>query len=157
MGSAYPGLRVKARGMGIARDVGFRMPSVWLAEGHSAVSPVYLYRFDFATPMLKLMRIGAKHAMELPYVGGNLVMRPKVPTFKLGGLKAGKAVSERIRARWLNFADQGKRIGVPDARAWSPSTEGERASLVIVRADSVVNDIDRDIRAMWGDNVLSFK
>ena len=52
IGTAYAGLRGKARGMGVARDVGFRMPSVWLAEGHSAVAPVYLYRFDFATPML---------------------------------------------------------------------------------------------------------
>ena len=48
--------------MGVARDVGFRMPSVWLAEGHSTVAPVYLYRFDFATPMLKLLRIAATHA-----------------------------------------------------------------------------------------------
>jgi carboxylesterase type B len=43
------------------------------AEGHSTVAPVYLYRFDGATPMLKLMRIGATHATELPYVWGNLV------------------------------------------------------------------------------------
>jgi para-nitrobenzyl esterase len=157
IGSAYPGLRVKARGMGIARDIGFRMPSVWLAEGHSTVAPVYLYRFDFATPMLKLMRIGATHAMELPYVWGNLVMGPKDPTYKLGGLKAAKAVSERIRARWLNFADQGKPIGLPDEPAWIPYQEADRASLIIGLADSVVNDIDRDIRAMWGDNVLSFK
>ena len=40
IGTAYAGLRVKARGMGVARDVGFRMPSVWLAEGHSTVAPV---------------------------------------------------------------------------------------------------------------------
>ena len=36
IGTTYAGLRGKARGMGVARDVGFRMPSVWLAEGHSA-------------------------------------------------------------------------------------------------------------------------
>jgi para-nitrobenzyl esterase len=157
IGFAYPGLRVKARGMGIARDVGFRMPSIWLAEGHGAVAPVYLYRFDFATPMLKLMRIGATHAMELPYVWGNLVMGPKDPTYKLGGLKAGRAVSERMRARWLNFADQGKPIGLPDEPAWIPYQEADRATLVIDRTDSVVNDIDSDIRAMWGDKVLNFK
>ena len=48
------------------------MPSVWLAEGHSRVAPVYLYRFDWSTPMLKLLLVGAAHAMELPYVWGNL-------------------------------------------------------------------------------------
>ena len=153
----YPGLRVKTRGMGIARDVGFRMPTLWLAEGHSTVAPVYLYRFDFATPMHKVLRIGAAHAMELPYVWGNLVMGPKDPSFRLGGLKAGKAVSARVRARWLNFACQGKPIGLPDEPAWIPYQEADRACLRIDRVDSVVNDVDRDIRAMWGDNVLHFR
>jgi len=157
LGLTNAGLRFKARGMGIARDVGFRMPSVWLAEGHSAVAPVYLYRFDFATPMHKALRIGAAHAMELPYVWGNLVLGPKDPSFRLGGRKAGKAVSERLRARWLNFADQGKPIGLPDEPAWIPYQEADRACLLIDRVDSVVNDIDRGIRAMWGDRVLNFR
>ena len=123
IGTTYAGLRGKARGMGVARDVGFRMPSVWLAEGHSAVAPVYLYRFDFATPMLKLLRIAAAHATELPFVWGNLVSGPKDPTFKLGGLKTGAVVSERIRARWLNFATQAKPAGLPGEPEWPPYQE----------------------------------
>jgi para-nitrobenzyl esterase len=157
IGATYAGMRVKARGMGIARDVGFRMPSIWLAEGHSAVAPVYLYRFDFATPMLRLLRIGATHAMELPYVWGNLVMGPKDPTYKLGGLKAGRAVSQRMRARWCAFADQGKPTGLPGEPEWLPYQDTDRASLVIDRSDTVVHDLDRDIRAVWGDRVLNFK
>ena len=98
--------------MGVARDLGFRMPSIWMAEGHAAVAPVYVYRFDWATPMLRLLRLGAAHATELPYVWGNLVAGPKDPTFKLGGLKAGTAVSERMRARWRNFAVSGKPAGL---------------------------------------------
>src|ERR1700739_3689903 len=35
IGSAYSRLRRKARSLSIATDAGFRMPSVWLAEGHS--------------------------------------------------------------------------------------------------------------------------
>ena len=69
------------------------MPTVWLAEGHSTVAPVYLYRFDYATPLLKVLLVSAAHATELPYVWGNLAMGPKDPTFKLGGLKVGAAVS----------------------------------------------------------------
>jgi para-nitrobenzyl esterase len=157
LGSTYAGVRVKARGMGIARDVGFRMPSVWLAEGHSAVAPVYLYRFDFATPMHKVLRIGAAHAMELPYVWGNLVIGPKDPSFRLGGRKSGKAVSERLRARWLSFADQGKPIGLPGQPTWIPYQEADRACLLIDRVDSVADDVDSDIRAMWGDKVLNFR
>ncbi|HEY7054837.1 MAG TPA: carboxylesterase/lipase family protein [Mycobacterium sp.] len=157
MDATYAGMRLKARGMGIARDIGFRMPSVWLAEGHSAVAPAYLYRFDFATPMLRLLRIGATHAMELPFVWGNLSMGPTDPTFKLGGRKAGTAVSARMQARWLNFATHGKPIGLADEPAWIPYQEADRASLVIDRTDTVVNDLDRDIREMWGDKVLNFR
>jgi para-nitrobenzyl esterase len=155
--STYARRRVKTRGMGIARDLGFRMPSVWLAEGHSAVAPVYLYRFDFATPMHKVLRVSAAHAMELPYVWGNLVLGAKDPSYRLGGLKAAKAVSARMRARWLNFADQGKPIGLPDEPAWIPYQEADRACLLIDRVDSVVNDVDRDIRAIWGNTVLNFR
>jgi para-nitrobenzyl esterase len=157
IGAAYAGMRAKARGMGVARDLGFRMPSVWLAEGHSAVAPVYLYRFDWTTPMLRLLRIGASHATELPYVWGNLVSGPKDITFRLGGLKTGTAVSERMRARWLNFATDGKPIGLPDEPDWTPYQEADRASLVIGRRDAVVSDIDADIRAAWGNEVLNFR
>src|SRR4029077_13386875 len=110
--TAYSGLRGKARGMGVARDVGFRMPSVWLAEGHSAVAPGDLYRFDWATLMLRLLRLGGAHATELPFVWGNLVAGPKDPTFRLGGLKTGKVVSARIQAPSRNFATLGRTLGL---------------------------------------------
>ncbi|HME49822.1 carboxylesterase/lipase family protein [Mycobacterium sp.] len=157
IGSVYGGIRVKARGMGVARDVGFRMPSVWLAEGHSTVAPVYLYRFDWATPMLKLMRIGATHATELPYVWGNLVQGPKDVTFRLGGLKTGKAVSARMQARWLNFATQAKPTGLNGEPEWVSYHAADRACLIIDRQDAVVNDIDVHIRAAWGGEVLNFR
>ncbi|OBK78819.1 carboxylesterase/lipase family protein [Mycobacterium sp. 1274761.0] len=156
-GTAYARLRGKARGMSVARDIGFRMPSVWLAEGHSAVAPVYLYRFDFATPMLRLLRIAAAHATELPFVWGNLVTSSKDPTFKLGGLKTGRVVSARVRARWTNFAIQAKPTGLPGEPEWLPYQEPDRSSLLIDRQDTVVNDIDADIRATWGTEVLNFR
>jgi para-nitrobenzyl esterase len=152
--SAYPGLRGKARGMGVARDIGFRMPSVWFAEGHSAVAPVYLYRFDFATPVLRMLRLGAAHATELPYVWGTLVAGPKDPTFKLGGLKAGTALSERMRGRWTGLAHTGDPGGTP---AWRPYRPEDRATLLIDKDDQLVDDLDGDLRAAWGNEVLSFQ
>ena len=78
------GLRGKARGMGVARDVGFRMPSVWLAEGHSAVAPVYLYRFDFATPMLELLRIARRPRHRIALRLGQSRHRPQGPDVQAG-------------------------------------------------------------------------
>lgn len=157
IGAAYPGLRARARGLEVARDIGFRMPSVWFAEGHQSVAPVYMYRFDWSTPMLRLLRLGAAHATELPYVWGNLVAGPKDPTFKLGGLADGTAVSQRIRTRWVNFAATGDPTAAAGEPVWRPYRSDDRATLVIDRQDQVVGDLDRELRSAWGDEVLNFR
>ena len=156
LGSTYRG-RGKKPGMGVARDIGFRMPSIWFAQSHGAVAPVYVYRFDWATPVLRLLRLGAAHATELPYVWGNLVAGPKDPTFKLGGLKTGTAVSQRMRTRWLNFAKSGDPAGPPGEPQWRPYRPEDRATLVINKRDAVLDDPDRALRDAWGDDVLSFR
>lgn len=156
IGSAYSRLRRRARSLSIATDVGFRMPSVWLAEGHARVAPVYLYRFDYATPLLKLLMVGAAHATELPFVWGNLGA-PKDPTLKLGGTKAAKAVSKRVRTRWINFAAHASPAGPAGAPEWTPYAEDDRSCLVIGRGDTVAHDIDANIRAAWGSDMVSFR
>lgn len=156
LGAAYRG-RGKKPGMGVARDIGFRMPSLWFAEGHGARAATYVYRFDWATPVLKLLRLGGAHATELPYVWGNLVAGPKDPTFKLGGLKTGRTVSERMRTRWLNFAAHGEPSGGAGDPAWTPYGDAGHPTLVIDRTDTLVDDLDGPVRRAWGDAVLSFR
>ncbi len=156
IGLGYSRVRRKARGLSIASDIGFRMPSVWLAEGHSTVAPVYLYRFDWSTPLLKLLLVGAAHATELPYVWGNLG-GPKDPTLKLGGRKTAKAISKRVMARWINFATQAKPTGPPGEPEWTPYQETDRACLMIDKRDAIMHDSDAHIRAVWGSDVLGFR
>ena len=154
--AAYPRMRRKSRGLSIATDVGFRMPSVWLAEGHSRVAPVYLYRFDYSTPLLKLFLVRAAHATELPYVWGNLG-GPKDPTLKLGGAKTARAISRRVRTRWINFAAQGKPQGPAGEPDWTAYQQADRACLIIDRHDDVVHDLDARIQAAWGTEMVSFR
>ncbi len=156
IGSAYSRLRRKARPLSIATDVGFRMPSVWLAEGHSRVAPVYLYRFDYSTPLLKLLLVRAAHATELPYVWGNLG-GPKDPTLKLGGAKTARALSRRVRTRWINFATQSKPAGPAGEPEWPSYERADRACLIIDRRDAIAHDVDAHIRAAWGGEVVSFR
>ncbi|BBZ42761.1 carboxylesterase/lipase family protein [Mycobacterium parmense] len=156
IGSAYSRLRRRARSLSIATDVGFRMPSVWLAEGHARVAPVYLYRFDYATPLLKLLMVRAAHATELPYVWGTLGA-PKDPTLKLGGTRAALAVSKRVRTRWVNFARRAEPAGPAGEPHWAPYQRPERACLIIDRRDTVAHDVDADIRAAWGSEMVSFR
>ena len=57
----------------------------------------------------------------------------------------------------MNFATQGKPGGLPGEPDWLPYQEPDRASLLIGREDTVVNDIDTEIRAIWGAEVLNFR
>lgn len=132
------------------------MPSVWLAEGHSRVAPVYLYRFDYSTPLLKLLLVRAAHATELPYVWGTLGAT-KDPTLKLGGTKTAKAVSSRMRARWINFAAHATPAGPAGAPEWAPYRPNDRACLIIGKNDTLARDVDADIRAAWGNEMVSFR
>ncbi|CQD13599.1 carboxylesterase [Mycobacterium europaeum] len=156
IGSAYSRLRRGARSLSIATDVGFRMPSVWLAEGHSRVAPVYLYRFDYATPLLKLLLVNAAHATELPYVWGNLG-GPKDPTLKLGGAATAKAVSKRMRTRWVNFAARSTPAGPDGEPDWTPYRADDRACLIIDKRDTLARDVDASIRAAWGSQMVGFR
>ncbi|HTX96273.1 MAG TPA: carboxylesterase/lipase family protein [Mycobacterium sp.] len=156
--SAYSSsrLRRKARFLNIATDVGFRMPSVWLAEGHSRVAPVYFYRFDYSTPLLKVLFINAAHATELPYVWGNLG-GPKDPTLLLGGAKTAKAISKRVRSRWINFATRSQPTGPAGTPDWPRYQNTNRACLIIDKRDAIAHDVDVHIRAAWGSEMLSFR
>ncbi len=169
IGSAYVGVSQKAKGLGVARDLGFRMPTIWFAEGHSHVAPVYLFRFDWATAMLRLLGLGATHATELPYLWGNLVSGPKDITFRLGGQTAGRRISQRMQARWLAFVFGDQPDAGPSEPRWPAytceptsgtapvaSTAASRATLVIDHRDRLEFDLDAELRAAWGDEVLNF-
>ncbi|MBN9178609.1 MAG: carboxylesterase/lipase family protein [Microbacterium sp.] len=160
--TAYEHARARAVGLGIARDIGFRMPTVWVAEGHSAVADVWLYRFDHAAPFLRLIGLGATHATELPYLWGNLQSgpnEPKDPTFRLGGLRVAEEISRRMQERWTAFA-HGRNPDASGAPAWlryeAASDAASRETLVIGRSDDLVPDLDGALRAAWGDEVLAF-
>lgn len=155
IGSAYPG-RHKSRVVSMATDIGFRLPTMWLAQGHSSVAPVYLYRFDYATPLFKLLLVRAAHATELPYVWGNLG-GPADVTLKLGGAKTATAVSRRMQTRWIKFATEGEPTGPAGELAWPRYDETDRSCLVIDSVDTVRHDVDARIREAWGAQIVSFR
>jgi para-nitrobenzyl esterase len=154
--TAYEHVRHRSLGLGIAGDIGFRLPTLWVAEGHAAVAPVHLYRFDHCTPFFRLVRLGATHGSELIYVWGTLDGGPKDPTFRLGGRRAGEELSTRMQQRWSAFAS-GRAPSASGAPDWPAYTADSRATLVIDRNDRVVDDLDADLRRAWGDDVLSFR
>lgn len=160
---AYPDFPKQKGAMEISRDAGFRMPSIWVAEAHSRVAPTWMYRFDQAPPLMKLLGIGASHATELPYVFGTLPvkMNKKALQFRLGGLKEAREISARIMARWLSFARTADPVTVNESTGqdleWPRYDEQDRTTLIINGTDTIENDPDGNIRKAWGEEVLGFK
>lgn len=147
--AGYPDLP-KARGaVAISQDAAFRMPAVWIASAHSNAAPTWLYRFDYATPMLKAARVGAGHAMEVPHIFGTFGAIRRDPTFLLGGKETAMEVSARTQGRWAAFA----RTGELD---WPVYDVERRQTLLIDRADEVVADPDHAMRLLWGEDVVGF-
>lgn len=180
---AYPAYPRRQTPAEISRDAGFRMPSIWFAEAHSRRAPTWMYRFDHATPLLKVTGIGATHASELAYVFGSFAPRGREIVFGLGGRPEAERVSARMQARWLAFAHGGapdvpgatapdvagatapdgadgsapRAVAPADAPAWPRYVATDRATLLIDRGDTIVHDPDGDVREAWGPEVLAFR
>ncbi|MGF7124757.1 carboxylesterase/lipase family protein [Rhodococcus sp. BE178] len=154
--AAYSGLATEDDALGLTRDFGFRLPTLWIVEAHSRYAPTWLYRFDYATPMLRALEIGATHATELPYVFGNIAHGPKEITYLLGGLSTGRKVSARMQHRWIEFAKTGAPVGLDGEPRWDAYDRFGRDSLVIDKHDRVVRDLDGPLREAWGEQVIAF-
>lgn len=151
--SAYPRWPSRRAAINVSSDAGIRMPVTWIAEAHSAIAPTFVYRFDQATPFLKLAGLGAIHASELAYVFGNVPRHPRLNKRQmvwLGGTRRARRVSERLQGHWLTFAARSN----PN---WPLYTRDERQTLIVDGRDEVRADPDRRQRQAWGDEVTSFR
>lgn len=150
---AYPDFPRQKGALQISSDAGIGMPVTWIAAAHSLVAPTFVYRFDQATPLMKLAGLGAMHASELAYVFGNIPPKPNLTKRQivwLGGNAAAQRVSERMQSHWLEFAKT--------ARAnWPGYSVQQRATMVFDRRDSVQLDPHSNRRAAWGDRPISFR
>jgi len=153
LASAYPAFPKQKGALQISSDAGIRMPVTWIAESHANVAPTHVYRFDQATPMLKLIGLGAIHASELAYVFGTI---PKPGPLNrrqaiwLGGRTSARKVSQRVQSLWTAFANSG-------VASWPQYGPHDRETLIIAKRDRVECDPHRTQRLAWGDRVISFR
>jgi para-nitrobenzyl esterase len=129
---------------GLVTDLMFWAPAVAAAAGHAAVAPTWMYRFDFTTPLMERVGLGATHAAELDFVFG----RPDSSFQRFFGLLGGRreirAVVGRMHARWLRFATEGD----PGAD-WPRYDADARRTLIIDAADRVEEDPRAEARLAW--------
>jgi para-nitrobenzyl esterase len=137
--AAYPGYPSVPAAIDLGGDSSFWWPSVLVAQGHAAVAPTWMYRYDYAPGLLRALRFGATHGTELfPVFGYGLGVLGA-----LGGGRALRAVSDRLQAHWLSFA----RTGAP-LPSW-PAYGADRSTLVVGAVDRVEADPRRERRLAW--------
>jgi para-nitrobenzyl esterase len=139
---AGPGALLDAFGT----DFLFRIPLVRLLEAHGAAGGrCFAYRFDWASPFAG-GRLGACHALELPFVFGT-VGDPLIGAFSGNG-PAAVELSSAVREAWVAFAASGDpstdRLG-----RWPAYEPSRRATMVLDTAPALVDDPGGAERAFW--------
>ena len=128
----------------VAGDHAFWWPSTRIAEGHSAVAPTFLYRFDLAPRLLRLLGVDATHTVEMLPVFGEVDSPLARALTALGGRAALQAVSARMQEHWTHFA----RHGTP-APGWPAYDAEHRRTLIVNERDRVEDDPRADRRRAW--------
>jgi para-nitrobenzyl esterase len=114
-GAATPDDATLARA--IWRDALFAAPARMLAARRTAQAPVWLYRFSYVLSRLRLIRSGANHGSEIPYVFSSW----RIPLLT----DQDQRMIVAMHGCWVAFAKTGKPDcpGAPAWPAYSPRTD----------------------------------
>jgi len=126
-------------------DAIFRIPTIRLLEAQRPHQPnTYNYMFTWQTPALDGI-LGACHALELPFVFGNLDL-PLMDRFV--GKNPNKALSEKMMDAWIAFARTGNpnHDGIPE---WAPYDKEKRTTMFFGDKCEAVNAAFDKERAAW--------
>lgn len=142
--AAYPGYPRAHVATDVAGDITFWEPSIQVADSQSKVAPTWVYRYDFATPLLRLTGLNATHLTEVGPVFGEPTSGMSGITLILGGRSAAKRVSARLHSYWIEFATTG-RVG----DQWPQYDAASRRTLIVDVDDRVELDPRGDRRRAW--------
>lgn len=125
-------------------DTMYAFPKIRFAEHMSrGKANVFMYRYDYVTPVMEQMGLHASHVAEL------------LPLFEFtegffkqlyaGSEKEIHEIGKRIRAYWGSFARTGT-PGMPGLGQWLPYSENQRNTLLINLCDKNTVDPEAHIR-----------
>ncbi len=125
-------------------DSMFWGPAIAFAEGHAAAgNPTYVYRYDFATKVLRATGLRATHATELFAVFG--AYRTAIGAgLAVGDWRATGKMTHIMQGHWTTFA----RTGSPELQ-WRPYAADHRDMMVFDAHSRMVHDPHPDRRIAW--------
>jgi para-nitrobenzyl esterase len=140
--AAYPGYPAPGVAAQMGGDFSFWAPSIEIARAQAMYAPVWMYRFDLAPRLFRLLGLNATHGIDtfLPFA------EPQVGTLQgiLGGKQDIKAVAQRMQADWISFVQQGK-----PRPEWPQYSPPQRLTLIFGRTDRVESDPQAEKREAW--------
>jgi para-nitrobenzyl esterase len=136
----------------ILGDVLFRLPLIRLVEvqaGHRSDTRMYLFAWE--TPVLD-GRLGSPHAVELPFVFGNLDANGVSELIGKGPDRQAErqSLTEAVQGAWIAFARTGN-PSHPGLPPWPAYETRNRHTLVFDRLCEVQADPLATERSVWGD------
>ncbi|PTR30547.1 para-nitrobenzyl esterase [Rhodococcus sp. OK519] len=141
--ASYPGYPRRRAAADLGGDVVFWEPSLRCAHAHTRHSDTYMYRYDFAPRLMRLIGLGATHATELFPVFGTRGLTTGTMT-ALGGRRALRTVSDTMQGHWLAFARGGRPL-----ETWPHYSLERRDTLIIDEVCRVESDPLRTRREAW--------
>jgi para-nitrobenzyl esterase len=151
-GQARPELGLGTLAMAMLGDALFWLPQIRLAEAQAKHrSDTRMYMIAWPTPVLG-GRLGAPHAVEIPFVFGNL--KANGARFMIGDQpdQAGdrEAFSRAVQRAWAAFARTGSpnHDGLP---GWPAFDASGRATMILDHTYQVENDPLSPIRQAWDE------
>jgi para-nitrobenzyl esterase len=123
----------------LVTDWFYRIPAIRMAEARVAhAQPAYMYEFAWRSPRFT-RRLGACHALELPFVFDNLQQNEHQA---LTGPGAPQAVADAMHAAWVAFATSGD-------PGWPRYDLTRRATMRFNLTSEVVDDPHAAERVLW--------
>jgi para-nitrobenzyl esterase len=134
--------------MDMTTDGIFVMPCIKFCETQTTYSATYMYRFDWSSPLLKMVGLRACHGLELPFVFGTLDKGPG-KLFTIGAnRKTIHRISQQMQQSWVNFA----RYGNPnpaEQTTWGKYNSSGRYTMIFDKKSYVSNDPADIHRKAW--------
>lgn len=130
--------------MEVMTDSMFRVPAIRVAEAQSAKQPnTYMYLFTWPSP--NKPELGSCHAIELPFVWGNL---KGTRTVAIDGNNPPKKLADILMDSWIAFAKNGNpnSANVPK---WDQYNTQTRATMILNETPKEENDPYGTDRQVW--------
>ncbi|VEH08964.1 carboxylesterase/lipase family protein [Corynebacterium kutscheri] len=146
---AYNGAEIRKDFADFLSDAVFWAPSVQIATAHSSVADTWMYRFDFASILLKMIGLGAMHATELTPVFGDLNGSRMAALNKLGGRAALYELTQHMQKEWAEFIHHSATSTDWPRYALASDTTPGRATRIFDREVHTIYDPRSAYRQAW--------